>query len=171
MLQREPSRRLRQISHLLSRQAGEEGEEDAPFTCSSCPLLLLLLLPLLSSISLIILGLVTVYLCPSFWLPRWLLLLGLLLPSTAALLSCSPDPLQPLLSCLHRLLLGLVLFSVLWCFAGIFWASKDDACLPHLGVSARLCLFLLVLVCGLLHWLVQTMGDTDHKHRVVHTLL
>ena len=96
MLNREPSRRLQEISRLISRQAGHE-KEGVVLSCNliSCSLLFLLILPPVTCLVLVIVGICALFLCPTAWLPIWLVLLGLLLPSIVGLLSYSPNPFQP----------------------------------------------------------------------------
>ena len=161
-MHRQPSHRLRQISRLLSRQPGQEDQEVD--VVLSCPLLLLLLLPLLSCLGLLGLGLTTVLLCPSSWLPIWLLLLGMLLPATAGLLSCSPDPNQPLLTCTSRALLVVAMAGVSWCVLWIYWVAAEEECLLYLTLMVRVVLVVVPLLCALIYW-----GHQVHvqPHRVL----
>ena len=160
MLNREPSRRLREISRLLSRQTGHE-KEGVVLSCNliSCSLLFLLILPPVSCLVLVVVGICMLVLCPSAWLPIWLLLLGLLLPSIGALLSySSSDPFQPqYLSCLLRAALCMSLALCLWCLVWIYWVADDTniECFPHFAISIRVFLVAVLLVMALLYWAHQ----------------
>ena len=159
MLNREPSRRLQEISRLLSRQTGHE-KEGVVLSCNliSCSLLFLLILPPVSCLVLVIVGICMLFLCPSSWLPIWLLLLGLLLPLVGGLLSYSSDPFRPqYLSCLLRAALCVSLALCLWCLVWIYWVADDTniECLPHFAISIRFFLVAVLLVMALLYWLHQ----------------
>ena len=159
MLNREPSRRLQEISRLISRQAGHE-KEGVVLSCNliSCSLLFLLILPPVTCLVLVVVGICAPFLCPTAWLPIWLVLLGLLLPSIVGLLSYSPNPFQPrIASCLVKAALCISLGLCLWCLVWIYWVSDDTniTCLPYFSFSIRVFLMAVLLAMALLYWAHQ----------------